>query len=170
MAQEFNIQFPSKGQVGLPQPLQSGKSPQERIIGAAQIRQQRLNEKRRRIERAQQIDRQDLQATAGYDVGSLADSLRPLFQQDVQEVRDLILKSDDIVAQQQALNELASTGQWMSDHNNETVQATKQAQKGDAYHNPAQQRDTPADLDARLENEEDPTHVHKEEIQLNNCF
>ena len=170
MAQEFNIQFPSKGQAGLPQPLQSGKSPQERIIGAAQIRQQRLNEKRRRVERAQQIDRQDLQATAGYDVGSLADSLRPLFQQDVQEVRDLILKSDDIVAQQQALNELASTWQWMSDHNNETVQAARKAQKGVAFSDPAQQRSASAGLDVGMEFDEDPTHFAEVEMKFNNFF
>ena len=170
MAQEFNIQFPSRGQGGLPQPFQTGKSAKDRIVGAAQLRQQKLNEKRRRIERAQEIDRQDLKATSGYEIGSLADSLRPLFQQDVQKVRELILTSDNIVEQQQALNELASTWEWMSAHNNETVQAARKAHKGVAFSDPAQQRAASAGLDVGMEFDEDPLHFAEVEMKFNNFF
>jgi len=170
MAQEFNIQFPSRGQGGLPQPFQTGKSAKDRIVGAAQLRQQKLNEKRRRLERAQQIDRQDLKATAGYEIGSLSDSLRPLFQQDVQQVRELILTSDNIVEQQQALNELASTWEWMSAHNNDTVQAARKAHKGVAFSDPAQQRAASAGLDVGMEFDEDPLHFAEVEMKFNNFF
>ena len=83
-------------------------------MGAAQLKQARLNESRRRLERAQAIDRQDLQALAGYDAGQLADSFRPLFQQDVDEVRNFILESDDILEQQNMLAQLQATWNWMS--------------------------------------------------------
>ena len=96
MSQQFNVDFGRQGK-GLPQPFQVGgqkQSLQDRLIGAAQLRQARLNESRRRLERAQTIDRQDLQALAGYDAGQLADSFRPLFQQDVEEVRKFVIENE----------------------------------------------------------------------------
>ena len=132
MEQQFNVDFSRQGK-GLPQPFQVGgnkQSLQERLVGAAQLKQARLAEARRRLERAQAIDRQDLQALAGYDAGQLADAFRPLFQQDVEEVRNFIIESDDILEQQNMLAQLQSTWNWMNEHNNETVQAARKAMKG----------------------------------------
>jgi len=170
--QQFNVDFGRQGR-GLPQPFQVGgqkQSLQERLVGAAQLKQARLNESRRRIERAQTIDRQDLQSLAGYDVGQLADSFRPLFQQDVDEVRNFILESDDILEQQNMLAQLQATWNWMSEHNNETVQAARKAMKGVAFSEPNQQRAASSGLDVGLEFDESPQHFAEVEIQFNNFF
>ena len=172
MSQQFNVNFGSQG-AGLPQPFQVGgqkQSLQERLVGAAQMRQARLSEARRRLERAQTIDRQDLQALAGYDAGQLADSFRPLFQQDVDEVRNFIMESDDILAQQNKLAELQATWTWMTEHNNETVQAARKAMKGVAFSDPNQQRAASAGLDVGLEFDETPSHFAEVEMQFNNFF
>lgn len=172
MSQQFNVNFGSQG-AGLPQPFQvSGQkqSLQERLVGAAQMRQARLSEARRRLERAQAIDRQDLQALAGYDAGQLADSFRPLFQQDVNEVRRFIMESDDVLAQQNKLAELQATWTWMTEHNNETVQAARKAMKGVAFSDPNQQRAASAGLDVGLEFDETPSHFAEVEMQFNNFF
>jgi len=172
MSQQFNVNFGSQG-AGLPQPFQVGgqkQSLQERLVGAAQLRQARLSEARRRLERAQTIDRQDLQALAGYDAGQLADSFRPLFQQDVNEVRNFIMESDDILAQQAKLAELQATWTWMTEHNNETVQAARKAMKGVAFSDPNQQRAASAGLDVGLEFDETPSHFAEVEMQFNNFF
>ena len=139
-------------------------------MGAAQLKQARLNESRRRLERAQAIDRQDLQALAGYDAGQLADSFRPLFQQDVDEVRNFILESDDILEQQNMLAQLQATWNWMSEHNNETVQAARKAMKGVAFSEPNQQRAASSGLDVGLEFDESPQHFAEVEMQFNNFF
>jgi flagellin-specific chaperone FliS len=172
MSQQFNVDFGRQGR-GLPQPFQVGgqkQSLQERLVGAAQLKQARLNESRRRIERAQAIDRQDLQALAGYDAGQLADSFRPLFQQDVDEVRNFILESDDILEQQNMLAQLQATWNWMSEHNNETVQAARKAMKGVAFSEPNQQRAASSGLDVGLEFDESPQHFAEVEMQFNNFF
>ena len=139
-------------------------------MGAAQLKQARLNESRRRLERAQAIDRQDLQALAGYDAGQLADSFRPLFQQDVDEVRNFILESDDILEQQNMLAQLQATWNWMREHNNETVQAARKAMKGVAFSEPNQQRAASSGLDVGLEFDESPQHFAEVEMQFNNFF
>lgn len=172
MEQQFNVNFGSQGK-GLPQPFQVGgqkQSLQERLVGAAQLKQARLAEARRRLERAQAIDRQDLQSMAGYDVGQLADSFRPLFQQEVDEVRNFILESDDILEQQNMLAQLQSTWSWMNEHNNETVQAARKAMKGVAFSEPNQQRAASSGLDVGLEFDESPQHFAEVEMQFNNFF
>ena len=134
------IQFPQRGQGGLPQPLNTGKkSLSDQIVDAQKIRQARLNEKRRRLERAQVIDRQDLKTMSGYEVGQLPDALRPLFQQSVDEVRNFIMSSNDVVAQQNKLAELQSEWAWMNEHNNETVQAARKAHMNVAFSDPSGQ-------------------------------
>lgn len=170
MAQEFNVQFPTRGSGGLPQPFAQSKKISEKIIGAAQLRQARLNEKRRRLERAQTIDRQDLKTAYGYDQGQLADSFRSLFQQDVEEARDFILNSDDIAAQQAKLAELQSTFTWMSEHNNETVQMARKAMGNVAFSDPSGQRAASANLDVGMEFDESPEHFAEVEMQFNNFF
>ena len=172
MSQQFSVDFGRQGK-GLPQPFQVGgqkQSLQERLVGAAQLKQARLNESRRRLERAQAIDRQDLQALAGYDAGQLADSFRPLFQQDVEEARRFIIESDDILEQQNVLAQLQSTWNWMSEHNNETVQAARKAMKGVAFSEPNQQRAASAGLDVGLEFDETPQHFAEVEMRFNNFF
>ena len=172
MEQQFNVDFGRQGK-GLPQPFQVGgnkQSLQERLVGAAQLKQARLAEARRRLERAQAIDRQDLQALAGYDAGQLADALRPLFQQDVEEVRNFIIESDDILEQQNMLAQLQSTWSWMNEHNNETVQAARKAMKGVAFSDPNQQRAASSGLDVGLEFDESPQHFAEVEMQFNNFF
>ena len=172
MEQQFNVDFGRQGK-GLPQPFQVGgnkQSLQERLVGAAQLKQARLAEARRRLERAQAIDRQDLQSMAGYDVGQLADSFRPLFQQEVDEVRNFILESDDILEQQNMLAQLQSTWSWMNEHNNETVQAARKAMKGVAFSEPNQQRAASSGLDVGLEFDESPQHFAEVEMQFNNFF
>lgn len=172
MSQQFSVDFGRQGK-GLPQPFQVGgqkQSLQERLVGAAQLKQARLNESRRRLERAQAIDRQDLQALAGYDAGQLSDSFRPLFQQDVEEARRFIIESDDILEQQNMLAQLQSTWNWMSEHNNETVQAARKAMKGVAFSEPNQQRAASAGLDVGLEFDETPQHFAEVEMRFNNFF
>ncbi len=172
MSQQFSVDFGRQGK-GLPQPFQVGgqkQSLQERLVGAAQLKQARLNESRRRLERAQAIDRQDLQALAGYDAGQLADSFRPLFQQDEEEARRFIIESDDILEQQNVLAQLQSTWNWMSEHNNETVQAARKAMKGVAFSEPNQQRAASAGLDVGLEFDETPQHFAEVEMRFNNFF
>jgi hypothetical protein len=172
MEQQFNVDFGRQGK-GLPQPFQVGgnkQSLQERLVGAAQLKQARLAEARRRLERAQAIDRQDLQALAGYDAGQLADAFRPLFQQDVEEVKNFIIESDDILEQQNMLAQLQSTWNWMNEHNNETVQAARKAMKGVAFSEPNQQRAASSGLDVGLEFDESPQHFAEVEMQFNNFF
>ena len=168
MAQQFNVQFPTGG--GLPQPFQAKKSVSEAIIDAGKLRQAKLNEQRRRLERAQQLDRDDLKSIAGFNIGQLSDSFRPLFQQDVEEVRKFIMTSDDVVAQQNKIAELSNTWQWMNEHNNETVQAARKAHMGVAFSDPQQQKAASANLDVGLEFDEDPSHFAEVEDRFNNFF
>ena len=165
------IQFPQRGQGGLPQPLNTGKkSLSEQIIGAQQIRQARLNEKRRRLERAQVIDRQDLKTMAGYEVGQLPDAFRPLFQQSVDEARNFIMSSNDVVAQQNKLAELQSEWSWMNEHNNETVQAARKAHMNVAFSDPSGQKAASANLDVGRRFDESPAHFAEVENRFNNFF
>lgn len=170
MAQQFNVQFPNGGQGGLPKLTNQQQNLSEKIIGAAQIRQAKLNEQRRRLERAQQIDRDDLKTMAGFDVGRLPDAFRPLFQQDVNEAREFILTSNDIVAQTNKLAELQATWQWMNDHNNETVQQARKAHMGVAFSDPTQQRAASANLDVGMTFDESPAHFAEVEDRFNNFF
>jgi len=168
---EFNIQFPQRGQGGLPQPIQQQKeSLSQQIIGASQIRQARLNEKRRRLERAENADRQDLKTLAGFEAGQLADSFRPLFQQDIEEARRFIMDSDDVVAQQNKLMELQSTWNWMTQHNNETVKTAREAHKNLAFSDITGQKASSANLDVGMEFDESPAHFAEIEMQFNNFF
>lgn len=168
---EFNIQFPQRGQGGLPQPIQQQKeSLSQQIIGASQIRQARLNEKRRRLERAENADRQDLKTLAGFEAGQLADSFRPLFQQDIEEARRFIMDSDDVVAQQNKLMELQSTWNWMTQHNNETVKTAREAHKNLAFSDITGQKASSANLDVGMEFDESPAHFAEVEMQFNNFF
>ncbi len=155
----------------MPKPIDLGQqSFADKIIGLGQRKQQRLAEQRRRLERAQNIDRQDLKTLYGFDVGALSDSFRVLFQQDVDAARKLILESDDFAAQQQVLADLQATWQWMSEHNNETVQAARNAMKTVAFSTPNQQRSASAGLDVGLEFDESPEHFAEVEMQFNNFF
>ena len=165
------IQFPQRGQGGLPQPLNTGKkSLSDQIVDAQKIRQARLNEKRRRLERAQVIDRQDLKTMSGYEVGQLPDALRPLFQQSVDEVRNFIMSSNDVVAQQNKLAELQSEWAWMNEHNNETVQAARKAHMNVAFSDPSGQKAASANLDVGLQFDESPAHFAEVEDRFNNFF
>ena len=170
MAQQFNVQFPSRGQGGLPKLTNQQQSLSDKIVGAAQIRQAKLNEQRRRLERAQQIDRDDLKTMAGFDVGQLPDAFRSLFQQDVDAAREFILTSNDIVAQTNKLAELQSTWQWMNDHNNETVKQARKAHMGVAFSDPTQQRAASANLDVGMMFDESPAHFAEVEDRFNNFF
>lgn len=170
MAQQFNVQFPNSGQGGLPKLTNQQQNLSEKIIGAAQIRQAKLNEQRRRLERAQQIDRDDLKTMSGFDVGQLSESFRPLFQKDVDEAREFILTSNDIVAQTNKLAELQATWQWMNDHNNETVQQARKAHMGVAFSDPTQQRAASANLDVGMMFDENPPHFAEVENRFHNFF
>lgn len=155
----------------MPKPIDLGQeSFADKIIGLGQRKQQRLAEQRRRLERAENIDRQDLKTLYGFDVGALSQSFRSLFQQDVEAARRLILESDDFAAQQQALADLQSEWQWMSEHNNETVQAARNAMKTVAFSTRNQQRGASAGLDVGLEFDESPEHFAQVEMQFNNFF
>ena len=165
------IQFPQRGQGGLPQPLNTGKkSLSDQIVDAQKIRQARLNEKRRRLERAQVIDRQDLKTMSGYEVGQLPDAFRPLFQQSVEDARNFIMTSNDVVAQQNKLSELQAEWSWMNEHNNETVQAARKAHMNVAFSDPSGQKAASANLDVGMQFDESPAHFAEVENRFNNFF
>lgn len=154
----------------MPKLTNQQQSLSEKIVGAAQIRQAKLNEQRRRLERAQAIDRDDLKTITGFEIATLPDAFRSLFQQDVNEAREFIMTSNDIVAQTNKIAELQSTWQWMSEHNNDTVKQARKAHMGVAFSDPTQQRAASSSLDVGMMFDENPSHFAEVEDRFNNFF